>query len=124
MLFRLRDVGWNTTCRPGKGNLFAPPSPPSRSVPPLTITPITLYRQGTGKELLDEQEYEERKRWESLSTKDKIGDWAFKHQYSLILGSWAASMGVAAAIIMKDRNQSTSQKVCVDFLCLLASERS
>ncbi|KAF9782738.1 mitochondrion protein [Thelephora terrestris] len=67
--------------------------------------------QGTGKELLDEQEHEERKRWESLSTKDKIGDWALKHQYSLILGSWAASMGVAAAIIMKDRNQSTSQKV-------------
>lgn len=43
--------------------------------------------------------------------KEKVGDWALKHQYSLILGSWATSMGVAASIIMKDRNQTTSQKV-------------
>ena len=43
--------------------------------------------------------------------KEKVGDWALNHQYSLIVGSWAASMGVAAAIIMKDRHQTTSQKV-------------
>ena len=71
--------------------------------------PIT--RTGAGKELLEEVEHAEQKRWQSLSTREKIGDWAVKHQYSLILGSWAASMGVAAAIIMKDRHQTTSQKV-------------
>ncbi|KAF9645997.1 hypothetical protein BDM02DRAFT_3189190 [Thelephora ganbajun] len=67
--------------------------------------------KGAGKDLLDEEEYAEQKRWESLSTNEKIGDWAFKHQYSVISGSWAASMGLAAAIIMKDRNQTTSQKI-------------
>ena len=50
-------------------------------------------------------------RWEGLTTKEKIGDWALRHQYPLILGSWAASLGLAAAIIMKDRHQTTSQKV-------------
>jgi len=53
----------------------------------------------------------ERKRWAALSTKEKVSDWAIRHQYPLILGSWAASMGLAAAIIMKDRHQTTSQKV-------------
>ena len=71
--------------------------------------PIT--REGAGKDLLEEEEQAAQKRWESLSTREKIGDWALKHQYPLILGSWAASMGVAAAIIMKDRHQTTSQKV-------------
>jgi hypothetical protein len=72
-----------------------------------------LLREGAGKDLLEVEEFAEQKRWESLSTKDKVSDWALRHQYSLILGSWAASMGVAAAIIMKDRNQTTSQKVCI-----------
>lgn len=60
---------------------------------------------------MEEQKYAELKRWETLSTREKVGDWALRHQYSLILGSWATSMGVAAAIIMKDRHQTTSQKV-------------
>ena len=78
--------------------------------------PIT--RQGAGKDLLEEEEHAKQKRWESLSTRGKISDWAINHQYSLILGSWAASMGVAAAIIMKDRHQTTSQKVCRAFVFL------
>ena len=68
-------------------------------------------RKGAGKDLLDEEEHLEKIRWAGLSTKEKIGDWALKQQYSLILGSWAASLGLAAAIIMKDRHQTTSQKV-------------
>ena len=73
---------------------------------------------------MDEQEHAEQERWKALSTKEKVGDWALKHQYSLILGSWAASMGVAAAIIMKDRHQSTSQKVCGVVCALLLLEGS
>ena len=73
---------------------------------------IPITREGAGKDLLEEEEQAAQKRWESLSTREKISDWALKHQYPLILGSWAASMGVAAAIIMKDRHQTTSQKVC------------
>ena len=86
--------------------------PVSRSDP--SLTPITPYRprKGAGKDLLDEEENVERRRWEALSTKGKISDWAMKNQYPLILGSWAASLGVAAVIIMKDRHQTPSQKVC------------
>ena len=62
--------------------------------------------------MIDEERQAERKRWELLSTRGKIGDWAIRHQYSLILGSWATSMGVAAAIVMRDRHQTPSQKVC------------
>ena len=101
-------MGSSTICRPGMSLLFVFFSM-SRSVP--SFTSCRSPREGAGKDLLDEQEYAERKRWESLSTKEKVGDWALKHQYSLILGSWATSMGVAAAIIMRDRNQTTSQKV-------------
>ena len=106
---KLRGVGWNTTCRLGKPSFsISFPCPvPFRHSP----TSCRSRREGSGKDLLEEQEYAERKRWETLSTKEKVGDWALKHQYSLILGSWAASMGVAAAIIMKDRHQTTSQKV-------------
>ena len=68
-------------------------------------------RKGAGKDLLDEEEHIEQRRWEALSTKERIGDWALRHQYPVILGSWAASLGLAAAIIMKDRHQTTSQKV-------------
>lgn len=53
--------------------------------------------------ILDEKEQEAEKRWESLSTGDKIADWADRHQYSLIMGSWAASMAVAGAIISRDK---------------------
>jgi len=67
--------------------------------------------KGAGKELLEEEEHAEQRRWEALSTREKVSDWAVKHQYPLIVGSWAASMGVAAAIIMKDRHQTTSQKI-------------
>ena len=69
-------------------------------------------REGAGKDLIDEERLAERKRWELLSTREKVGDWALRHQYPLIVGSWVASLGVAAAIIMKDRHQTTSQKVC------------
>ena len=113
MLFRPKGVAWSTICRPGKSPFsfrlvtgFPCPVPTrhSRRSP-------NRFRKGAGKELLDEEEDAERRRWAALSTNEKISDWAFKHQYPLIVGSWAASMGLAASIIMKDRFQSTSQKV-------------
>ena len=112
MLFRPRGAGWNTTCRLGKASfpfvwtrVFRVPFRP-------VIHAVPITRTGAGRDLLEEEEEAEQKRWESLSTREKISDWAIKHQYPLILGSWAVSMGVAASIIMKDRHQTTSQKVC------------
>lgn len=52
---------------------------------------------------LDREAAEEGARWNALSTKEKIGDWAVRHQYSIIMGSWALSMAVAGSIIAKDR---------------------
>lgn len=116
MLSRPRGAVWNMICRPGKSTF----SSLRRWVFGVPFRPVThampIIRKGAGKDLLDEEEHVEQQRWESLSTREKVGDWALKHQYPLIVGSWAVSLGVAAAIIMKDRHQTTSQKVRRD-LC-------
>ena len=78
---------------------------------PAPIISTDPFREGAGKDLLEDEEIAERKRWASLSTRDKISDWSLKHQYSMILGSWAATLGLAATIIMRDKNQTTAQKV-------------
>ena len=52
---------------------------------------------------LHTEEIIQEQRWKSLSTREKIGDWAAQNQYGIIAGSWALSMAVAAAIIMKDK---------------------
>jgi len=117
MLSRLRGAVWNMTCRPGKWTCFFFPFDWTRVFrvpfrPVIHPPPITknLSRTGAGKELLDEEKHAENIRWESLTTREKIGDWALRHQYPIIVGSWAASLGVAAAIIMKDKHQTPSQK--------------
>ena len=117
MLFRPRGAVWNMTCRPGKSTSFLSLSfrlDTEKPCPVLarhSLITKNLFRTGAGKELLDEEEHAEKKRWESLTTREKIGDWALKHQYPIIVGSWAASLGMAAAIIMKDKHQTPSQKV-------------
>ncbi|KAG2129553.1 uncharacterized protein EDB93DRAFT_1182289 [Suillus bovinus] len=66
---------------------------------------------GAGKVELDREAAEEEARWRALTTKEKIGDWATRHQYSIILGSWALSMAVAGGIISRDRHQTLPQKI-------------
>ncbi|TFY75907.1 hypothetical protein EWM64_g8108 [Hericium alpestre] len=66
---------------------------------------------GASKDMLDNAKAKQESEWESLGTKDKLRRWAIQNQYKVILGSWAASIAVAGAIIMRDRHQSTSQKV-------------
>ena len=58
---------------------------------------------GAGKALLEHEEAHEETRWEHLSTKDKVKDWAMRNQYKVIVGSWAASMAIAGAIVMRNR---------------------
>ncbi|KAF4575279.1 hypothetical protein EYR40_004986 [Pleurotus pulmonarius] len=67
--------------------------------------------EGETVRVLDEKEQKKEARWNSLDTSSKIGDWAARHQYSLILGGWASSLGVAAAIISRDKYQTVPQKV-------------
>ncbi|KAJ7639382.1 hypothetical protein FB45DRAFT_905458, partial [Roridomyces roridus] len=67
--------------------------------------------EGDGVQLIQAQEVLETTRWESLSTTDKIADWAKRHEYSIIVGGWALSLAAAGAIISRDRFQSTAQKI-------------
>ncbi|KAG6373065.1 hypothetical protein JVT61DRAFT_1832 [Boletus reticuloceps] len=57
----------------------------------------------SGKLELDRAAADKEARFNALSTTDKALDWASRHQYSIILGSWALSMAVAGAIVAKDR---------------------
>ncbi|KIJ62253.1 hypothetical protein HYDPIDRAFT_114736 [Hydnomerulius pinastri MD-312] len=66
---------------------------------------------GAGRMELDRVAAEEDARWNTLSTGEKFRDWATRHQYSIIIGSWALSMAVAGAIISRDKYQSLPQKV-------------
>jgi len=63
---------------------------------------------------LNAQQLEDQKemmRIQSLSQGERLTDWAKRHQYSLIGGSWAVSMGIASAIVMRNRHQTFSQKI-------------
>ncbi|KIJ69844.1 hypothetical protein HYDPIDRAFT_120963 [Hydnomerulius pinastri MD-312] len=66
---------------------------------------------GVGKTELDRRQHEERERWDALSAKDKVADWASRHQLSVIMGSWAATMGIAGNIILRDPLLTMPQKV-------------
>ncbi|GLB34107.1 putative hypoxia induced protein conserved region [Lyophyllum shimeji] len=67
--------------------------------------------EGEGVRFLHAAETAQAQRWEELSTKDKLADWAGRHQYTLILGGWASSLAVAGAIISRDKLQTTPQKL-------------
>lgn len=71
-----------------------------------------FYRQGQfGVDILDHKELEEHKRWSRLSLSEKVKDWSLRHQYTLIMGGWAGSLGLAAAVISRNKYQTFPQKV-------------
>ncbi|KDQ64181.1 hypothetical protein JAAARDRAFT_52163 [Jaapia argillacea MUCL 33604] len=66
---------------------------------------------GAGKEAMESEEAKEFARWEALSPMQKAGDWASRHEYSVILGSWSTAMVGAFGYIMRDPHQSMGQKI-------------
>ncbi|TYJ57467.1 hypothetical protein B9479_001784 [Cryptococcus floricola] len=66
---------------------------------------------GVGQKELDYELEKERENWEKLSSWQKSTDWAARHKYGIIGAGWAASMGLAFAIVARNPYQSTSQKV-------------
>ncbi|KAI0080881.1 hypothetical protein K474DRAFT_1704419 [Panus rudis PR-1116 ss-1] len=66
---------------------------------------------GAGARELEREEKAEEAKWERLSTKDKIFQWASENQYKVILGSWAASMAIAGAIVWRNKYQTGPQKI-------------
>jgi hypothetical protein len=51
---------------------------------------------------LEKEREEERRRWASLNPKDKLAEWTAKHQLSVIVGSWALTMGLVGSKVMRD----------------------
>ncbi|GBE79616.1 hypothetical protein BKA93DRAFT_821322 [Sparassis latifolia] len=66
---------------------------------------------GAGKRELDREEAAQVSRWNTLDTRQKLYDWAMRNQYKIILGSWAASMVVAGALVYGNKYQTPAQKV-------------
>ncbi|KAI0751644.1 hypothetical protein C8Q80DRAFT_1268846 [Daedaleopsis nitida] len=66
---------------------------------------------GAGKAVLDREERATESRWDALTSAQKLKDWAMRNQYKVIFSSWAASMVLAGALVMRNRHQSTPQKV-------------
>ena len=47
------------------------------------------------------QKSREQRRWEALTTTQKISDWAGRHEFSIIGASWAASIIGSYAIVSR-----------------------
>ncbi|EKM79948.1 hypothetical protein AGABI1DRAFT_113193 [Agaricus bisporus var. burnettii JB137-S8] len=67
--------------------------------------------EGESIRLIDEKALKERIRWDALPLKEKVNEWAARYQYSIILGSWAAGLGLATLIISRNKYQTNSQKI-------------
>jgi len=67
--------------------------------------------EGESVKILDQKEAKEEARWENLDNTSKLKDWALRHQYSLILGGWVLGLGVAGAVLYRDKYQTVPQKV-------------
>lgn len=53
---------------------------------------LKLSRTGTGKVELDTLAARAQARWDQMSSTQKLSDFASRHQFSLLSGTWAASM--------------------------------
>ncbi|KAG2156361.1 hypothetical protein DEU56DRAFT_766727 [Suillus clintonianus] len=69
------------------------------------------YRTGIEKTELEREREEERKRWASLNAKEKLAEWTAKHQLSVIVGSWALTMGLVGNKVMRDPLMTMPNKI-------------
>jgi hypothetical protein len=76
-----------------------------------------IGREGDSLRVIDEKALQEAKRWRNMSISEKIRDFTARRQYSLIIGGWATSLGVAAAIISRNKYQTFPQKVLTLIYC-------
>ena len=68
-------------------------------------------REGAGKNELDWEEAEAVKRWQTLSTKEKVTDWALRNRWRIFVAGWATSMGVSWMLLQRNKTQTFSQKI-------------
>lgn len=62
-----------------------------------------MYREGESLRVLDERRLQEDAHWRAMSVKDKVGHWAARYQYTMVLGGWALALVVAGSIISRDK---------------------
>jgi hypothetical protein len=62
----------------------------------------------------EKREAAERARWASMSTKDKIAEWTANHQLSVIVGSWALTMGIVGNRVMRDPYVFSTELLCAE----------
>ncbi|KAH9894457.1 hypothetical protein C8Q73DRAFT_695626 [Cubamyces lactineus] len=66
---------------------------------------------GAGKAELDAVQARQKAKWETMTTGQKISDFAKRHEYGIILTSWATALVGSFTYIMRDPYQSTPQKI-------------
>ncbi|CDO71354.1 hypothetical protein BN946_scf184908.g112 [Trametes cinnabarina] len=64
-----------------------------------------------GKAELDAVQARQRARWETMTTSQKVADFAKRHEYGIILTSWATALVGSFTYIMRDPYQSVPQKL-------------
>lgn len=72
---------------------------------------MDAFREGEGLRILDQRELQAMKMWDNMSISQKVADWSMRHQYTLIMGGWAGSLGLAGAIISRQKYQTFPQKI-------------
>ena len=72
---------------------------------------LNYDRTGTAKQVLAEEAVTEEQRWEMLSTKEKVGDWALRHRWHLFVACWGASMVGSWLVLRRNTTQTFSQKI-------------
>ncbi|CAK9779829.1 putative mitochondrion protein [Cutaneotrichosporon oleaginosum] len=67
--------------------------------------------RGVAWDELSREKQEAEARWAAMSTGEKIKDFANRHQYGIIGGSWVASLGIAFGIVARNKYQTFPQKL-------------
>jgi len=72
---------------------------------------MTNWEGEIGMSLVSKEDHDLDARWDEMSLSSKIGNWAQRHEWTLILSSWAGSLGIASAIISRNKFQTFPQKI-------------
>ncbi|GMK57013.1 hypothetical protein CspeluHIS016_0308530 [Cutaneotrichosporon spelunceum] len=67
--------------------------------------------RGVEYERLNRDKAEAEMRWDNMTMGEKIKDYASRHQYGIIGGSWVASLGIAFGIVARNKYQTFPQKL-------------
>jgi hypothetical protein len=67
--------------------------------------------ESVGKTELEREQAAREAKWNALTTTEKIKDWSARNQYTIIGGSWVASLGIAFGVVARNKYQTFPQKL-------------